>query len=56
MSFDDRTQDDVTVMFDRITEKTDDVLCGPTSDRSHMCNKFNIRHEEWLVLLHKPDG
>lgn len=56
MSFDDRTQDDVIAMFDRITEKTDEIPFRPTSDGTHMCNEFNIRHEEWLVLLHKSDA
>lgn len=54
MSFvftDCRPRNDVIVVFDKIAEKTDDILSNYPLANFSICTEFNIHHREGLFHL-----
>lgn len=50
-----RPRKDVIVVYDKIAEKTDDVLSNYPSANFSICAVFNIHHREGLFHLHITD-
>ena len=43
-----RPQHDGSILFDRIAEKIDSIMCDYPYANIHLCGDFNVHHKEWL--------